>query len=96
VATLKIATSSNLPHPFSITAYEFKKILEKSTNGAIKVSVHPGGQLGGEYEYVQAMQLGTLDATVSATPSFAGMVAEFEIFTLPFPAASVISPSRRV
>jgi len=84
VATLKIATSSNLPHPFSITAYEFKKILEKSTNGAIKVSVHPGGQLGGEYEYVQAMQLGTLDATVSATPSFAGMVPEFEIFTLPF------------
>ena len=84
VATIKIATSSNLPHPFSITAYEFKKILEKSTNGAIKVSVHPGGQLGGEYEYVQAMQLGTLDATVSATPSFAGMVPEFEIFTLPF------------
>ena len=84
VATIKIATSSNLPHPFSITAFEFKKILEKSTNGAIKVSVHPGGQLGGEYEYVQAMQLGTLDATVSATPSFAGMVPEFEIFTLPF------------
>ena len=84
VATIKIATSSNLPHPFSITAYEFKKILEKSTKGAIKVSVHPGGQLGGEYEYVQAMQLGTLDATVSATPSFAGMVPEFEIFTLPF------------
>jgi tripartite ATP-independent transporter DctP family solute receptor len=84
VATIKIATSSNLPHPFSITAFEFKKLLEKSTNGAIKVSVHPGGQLGGEYEYVQAMQLGTLDATVSATPSFAGMVPEFEIFTLPF------------
>jgi TRAP-type transport system periplasmic protein len=84
VATIKIATSSNLPHPFSISAYEFKKILEKSTNGALKVSVHPGGQLGGEYEYVQAMQLGTLDATVSATPSFAGMVQEFEIFTLPF------------
>ena len=84
IATIKIATSSNLPHPFSISAYEFKKNLEKSTNGAIKVSVHPGGQLGGEYEYVQAMQLGTLDATVSATPSFAGMVPEFEIFTLPF------------
>ena len=84
VATIKIATSSNLPHPFSLTAFEFKKILEKSTNGAIKVSVHPGGQLGGEYEYVQAIQLGTLDATVSATPSFAGMVPEFEIFTLPF------------
>jgi tripartite ATP-independent transporter DctP family solute receptor len=82
--TIKLATVSNLPHPYSITANEFKKLIEKSTQGAIKVSIHPGGQLGGEYEYVQAMALGTLDATVCATPSYAGMVPEFEIFALPF------------
>ena len=84
IVTIKIAVLTNLPHGYSVTANEFKKRIEALTDGAIRVTVHPGGQLGGEYEYVQGMQLGTIDATVCATPSFAGIVREFEIFTLPF------------
>ena len=74
----------NPPHPYALTALDFKDKIEKATNGAIKVNVHAGGQLGGEFEYVQGLQLGTIDACMTATPSFAGMVPQYEIFTLPF------------
>jgi len=84
VVSLKIAVMPNPPHPYALTALDFKDKIEKATDGAIKVSVHAGGQLGGEFEYVQGLQLGTIDACMTATPSFAGMVPQYEIFTLPF------------
>jgi tripartite ATP-independent transporter DctP family solute receptor len=81
---IKIAVMPNPPHPYAVSALDFKEKIEKATNGEITASVHAGGQLGGEFEYVQGLQLGTIDACMTATPSFAGMVPEYEIFTLPF------------
>ena len=50
-------------HPRTRTAdveglFHFKEVLEKSSNGAIKVNVFFGGTLGGERELVEQLKLG--------------------------------------
>lgn len=81
---LRFAVLPNLPHPFAISAYHFAEQIQERTNGAIEVTVHPGAQLGGEYEYVQGMQLGTIDLAVSATASFGGLESRYELLSVPF------------
>lgn len=52
-------------HPRTRTAdveglFHFKEVLEKTSNGAIKVNVFFGGTLGGERELVEQLKLGTV------------------------------------
>lgn len=52
-------------HPRTGTAdvealFHFKEVLEKSSNGGIKVNVFFGGTLGGERELVEQLKLGTV------------------------------------
>jgi tripartite ATP-independent transporter DctP family solute receptor len=52
-------------HPRTRTAdveglFHFKEVLEKSSNGGIKVNVFFGGTLGGERELVEQLKLGTV------------------------------------
>ena len=52
-------------HPRTRTAdveglFHFKEILEKSSNGGIKVNVFFGGTLGGERELTEQLKLGTV------------------------------------
>lgn len=39
---------------------KFKEEVESKTNGNVKIVLHPGGELGGEREYVELMQSGDL------------------------------------
>ena len=66
---------SGAPNGFAdIASNEFKRLVEKRSNGRIKVSVYPSGQLGGERELVEAAQLGTVDMAVV----LAGILESFE------------------
>ena len=54
------------------TAEKFKEVVEANSDGKITVEVYPNGQLGGEREMVEAIQLGNL---TMAFPSSAVLVA---------------------
>jgi len=84
IATLSFAALTTMPHPWAMSAYEFKELVEEKTDGKIKVNVYDSAQLGGEYEYVQGLQMGTIDVAISAISSFAGITPKLEILSLPF------------
>jgi tripartite ATP-independent transporter DctP family solute receptor len=58
-------------HPYTVAAQNFKKTMEKRTNGAVEVTLYPGGQLGGDADIFQALQFGNIDVAVLSTPVIA-------------------------
>lgn len=83
--TLKIAHNGPEQHPYQDGALMFKKVLEKSTNGAVEVQIFPGEQLGSEEETSQMIKQGTIACAVeSAGGGLAPFVPEADLFNLPF------------
>lgn len=58
-------------HPYTVAAESFKKYVEENTDGRVKVELYAGGQLGGDAEMMEMLQMGTLDVAVTSTPTIA-------------------------
>jgi len=69
---------------WSISTDEFAKRVEERSNGELVIKVFSGGQLGAERDYLEGLQLGTVDLGVAGP----GVMANFDpligIFDLPF------------
>ncbi|MEW6266967.1 MAG: TRAP transporter substrate-binding protein [Thermodesulfobacteriota bacterium] len=55
-------------HPYTVAAETFSKTLTEKTKGQVKFDLFPGGQLGGDKEMFEAIQMGTLDVGVISAP----------------------------
>jgi tripartite ATP-independent transporter DctP family solute receptor len=71
-------------HSWHKTSLKFVELLEAKTQGRVKVTVYPAGQLGGDREMFEAIQLSTLDMGLisvapmgSFTPTLNGMLLPF-------------------
>ena len=71
-------------HSWHKTSLKFAELLEAKTQGRVKATVFPAGQLGGDREMFEAIQLGTLDMGLisvapmgSFTPALNGMLLPF-------------------
>jgi TRAP-type C4-dicarboxylate transport system substrate-binding protein len=64
-------------------ANTFKELIEKSTNGRIKVNVFPGGQLGEQTALVQGVQLGTIELAQVAGTFLSVIDPRFDILAAP-------------
>jgi tripartite ATP-independent transporter DctP family solute receptor len=71
-------------HTLSVGALKFKEIVEKESNGSLEVQVFTDGQLGGDRDMLEGLQLGTLQATNASTGPIASFVKSFNVFDLPF------------
>lgn len=58
-------------HPYTVAAETFKSYVEEKTEGRITVELYAGGQLGGDAEMLEMLQMGTLDVAVTSTPAIA-------------------------
>ena len=69
-ATLKLAWTVGYDekHPYTVSAETFKQYVEEKTDGRITVDLYAGGQLGGDADMMEMLQLGTLDVAVTSTP----------------------------
>jgi tripartite ATP-independent transporter DctP family solute receptor len=63
---------------------KFKETAEQLSNGEIKVTIFPNGQLGGELEMVSQVRLGTLDIAMVGSGLAANIEPTFSITELPF------------
>ena len=72
-ATLKLAWTVGYDekHPYTVSAETFKQYVEEKTDGRITVDLYAGGQLGGDADMMEMLQLGTLDVAVTSTPTIA-------------------------
>ncbi|WP_231378654.1 MULTISPECIES: TRAP transporter substrate-binding protein [Virgibacillus] len=65
-------------------AEKFGELIEKRTDGQIKVEVYPDSQLGSDREIIEQMQSGTVQMNAPFTGVLPTFVKEFEVFDLPF------------
>ncbi len=64
-------------------ALTFKALVESGSGGRIRVEVYPAGQLGGEREYLESVNLGTIEMGV-ASGAMAGFFPEAMVFDIPY------------
>ena len=63
---------------------KFGEIIEKKTNGSIKVEVFPNGQLGGDREVFEGLQLGSIQGSTISTGPVAQFAPRFNVFDFPY------------
>ncbi|SDC71539.1 tripartite ATP-independent transporter solute receptor, DctP family [Melghirimyces thermohalophilus] len=79
------ATQLDSKSAFAEGFREFKKVVEKESDGTVTVEVHTNGDLGGnEDELVQNLQSGSVDLVVASPGFMAQAVKEVDFFALPY------------
>ncbi|MFV0492228.1 MAG: TRAP transporter substrate-binding protein [Pseudorhodobacter sp.] len=62
--TMRIAHNMPESHTYTLWLNKFEEVLEEKLPGRFDIKVFPAAQLGNETEYLEAMQLGTLDGAI--------------------------------
>ncbi len=71
--------------PKGLAALRFKTLVEQRSGERIRVLVYPDGQLYGDHDEIQALQLGAVDMLAPSLSKFGRIgFPEFELFDLPF------------
>ena len=84
VTVIKLAHVLDTGHPVHKgMEYMAKKLAEKS-GGKMKVDIYPGGQLGGERDLIELLQIGSLAMTKVSTAPLEAFVPEMKIFGIPY------------
>lgn len=65
-------------------AMKFKELIEKKSNGKIRVNVYPVGQLGDSVGAVEMLRYGVVDFAINNPATVATIVPENQLFTLHF------------
>src|SRR5690242_5956185 len=69
---------------YGVAIDTFAREVEKRTNGRYKIQNFYSGALGAERESIEALQLGTLDLTMTSTGPVPNFVPEIAILDIPF------------
>jgi tripartite ATP-independent transporter DctP family solute receptor len=62
----------------------FAERVRSKSGGKIKVTLYPGGMLGGHTQDLSSLRAGTIDIAIMATGLLAGIDSQFVMFDLPF------------
>jgi tripartite ATP-independent transporter DctP family solute receptor len=84
VKTLKLAHNLNEQHSVHVALSEFAKLVEEKTNGEVKVQIFPNGQLGGESEVLEQLQVGAVAMTKVSAAALTTYDEGYNAFTLPY------------
>jgi TRAP-type C4-dicarboxylate transport system substrate-binding protein len=82
--TLKIATVAPKDTPWESLLQLYKRNVEKASNGAIKVKVYLGGNMGDENSTVRMTARGRLQGVGASTGAVASLVPELNALEVPF------------
>ena len=87
----KMALTVGKDHAYAIAYKRFADLIQKRTNGAIKVEMYFDGQLGTDREVYEAMQAGGVQGTMVSTGTLSPFAKKLMVFDLPF-----LFPNRQV
>ena len=83
--SMKVATTGNEKHQYTIAAQAFKDKVEELSGGDIQVTMFPNSQLGSEREMAEGVKMGSIEMTIvtsdGALPSF---VPETQVLSIPY------------
>lgn len=81
---MKISITVPKERSYAKALYTFAEQVEKETNGSIDVEIFPDGQLGGDRDNIEGMQLNTVQGSLIAPGPIANFSKQFNVFDLPF------------
>jgi len=83
---LKFRVAHTTPPGNHITlAFEkFKELVEKKSDGKIKIQIFPNAVLGSDRVLMEGAQKGSLEMAVSSTPNMANFSPMYQVFDLPY------------
>jgi tripartite ATP-independent transporter DctP family solute receptor len=82
--TMKMNISVSQNSHYGVAVDTFAREVEKRTNGRYRIQNFYSGALGAERESIEAVQLGTLDLTMTSTGPVPNFVPEVAILDIPF------------
>ncbi|WP_394176973.1 TRAP transporter substrate-binding protein [Thalassotalea litorea] len=82
--TIRLAHGLDVNHPVHLALVHFQQRLEALSEGTIKVTVFPAGQLGSEREIIELIQFGTIGMTKVSASSLEAFVPNMKVFGLPY------------
>jgi len=82
--TLRLATVVSPPHPWHEAANYLQKELEERTNGAVKVKIFGGSQLGSDQSTFEEMRMGTIDFVMGGATTLINFIPELGALNLPY------------
>ncbi|MBA4421959.1 MAG: C4-dicarboxylate ABC transporter substrate-binding protein [Syntrophus sp. (in: bacteria)] len=84
-ATMKLASTQNMDHPYMVGAQKFADLIKERTKGRITIKLYPSNQLGkGEREMTEGIQQGAIDLLVTSTGPLGGFSPSINILDFPF------------
>lgn len=84
VEVLKMAHSLPTDHPVHEAIMYMGERLRVVSGGKMELQVYPGGQLGGERELIELLQIGSLAMTKVSSSPMEGFVPEMKVFSMPY------------
>lgn len=84
VIKIKVGHISPDGEAYSIGFEEYAKAVEEATDGKVQFDIFGNGQLGGERELLEGIQLGTLDMSLITTGVVTNFVPEVAAIEFPF------------
>lgn len=75
---------SDMAHPQNVAMLAFKDMVEKNSNGQIKVETYPAAQLGDARTIVEGVQMGTIEFADIENGPMGRFVPEAMLWDLPF------------
>lgn len=71
-------------HPYHMGALKFAEILEKKSNGAMKVQIFANGTLGKQAQLVESLAMGTVDLCLTNTPVLEKYEPRMAVLAMPY------------
>ena len=81
---LKLGHGNATEHAIHVYTQQWADAVAEATDGRIKITIYPAGQLGSLAEMLEAVEYGTLDMTLGDTSLLSNSVPAYGLFSLPF------------
>lgn len=81
---LNYAENQTADYPTTLGAYRFAELVERQTNGRIKVIVQPEAELGAEKEVLRQMKYGGIDFARISLSQLAELIPEMNALQMPY------------
>src|SRR5215831_6239383 len=82
--TLKIECVLDAQHPLLVGGRRMAEVVERESQGRLKIALYPSSQLGGQREVLQNVQAGVVDGVLEATATLTNFVPQLGAIDLPY------------
>ena len=81
---MRIGLATAVTHIQNTGSQAFKAFIEEKTNGAIKVEIYPGAQLGDNRAMLDSVKIGAVDGIFPSPADLGNVSKDFNIMNFPF------------